>query len=369
MLKILPIAFSLNIMRKTVQSFWKPRNKKTNTSTKNTSYDRNIPYDQLCVSAILSRLVYLPKEELLSSSVESCKENPHLIFLLKESLIDDIQKIKPLYLSENKIQKIDNKLIESHAIHDVKISLEETQESKQNQNYNSNNIIEQDDKDIQGYIWKKDKKIFVVFRGSETKEDWLTNIDVRRRSIGFGPDILVHSGFCKQFLSLEEEITHFLDKHKYSYDQIYFLGHSLGMACATIASFFYYHYLQTQYTNKTNLPTIHSHGFGGPRVGNRKFTEFYAEQSELMTNTWHVIDYKDPVPKVPFSKRFKHIPYKIMKLGENNNYEVIDNDVNWYLRPFNMFFFTNIFNLISPHDISNYIDKLKIIYNNKKNEK
>jgi predicted lipase len=215
--------------------------------------------------------------------------------------------------------------------------------------------------DTQVYAWfKKESKIlYIVFRGTDSKSDWMTNLDVRKRCMGIEETILpVHNGFKNHFMSVEEQITHFIQLHEKDTKEIYFLGHSLGMACATISALYYNNY----FCEKENKPIIHCHTFGGPRVGGDKFVEYYESQEHLMKHTWRVVDVNDPVPMTPFSSRFKHVGCHTMKLGSDKKFKYSLVDLNWMLRPIMFFSLINILNPISPHDIDRYIQKLKAIY-------
>lgn len=318
-MKCLPYFLSLGVLRHAVQFVWQPR-RDIHENYKNQI--EKPPYDRLCVSAVLSRLAYLPKKDFHFSSIELIKTNNNLKTLLQESLVENTEEIE---------------MINARDFSDFH--------------------------DTQVYVWKANNTVFVVFRGTESKDDWLDNLDLRRKNIGFGKDILVHNGFRNQFLTIEEKLTDFFDRNKGRFDNVYFIGHSLGMSCATIASIFYIQYFEK---NFEVIPEIHCHSFGGPRVGNIHFANLYMEKKELMKNTWRIVDYKDPVPRVPISNRFVHIPCHTIRLGEHKNVEYVYEDTKWFLRPFHSFFFIDFLNPIAPHDIKNYIIKLRDIANDVK---
>jgi len=174
----------------------------------------------------------------------------------------------------------------------------------------------------------------------------------------FDKDILVHRGFHNQFMAIEDKLTAYVDNEKENVDDIYFIGHSLGMACATLAALYYTHYL-----NNTKIK-IHCHSFGGPRVGNKEFINFYAQQTDLIQNTYSVIDYKDPVIHLPFSYNFFHIVSPTIVLGRSGKLELRDgaDTTHWLFRPFQILLWIPFPNVIKDHHIDSYIEKLQTIY-------
>lgn len=298
------------------------------TAIKDIIQKGGIPYEKLCVSAVLSRLAYKPFQEMRIDSVKYLKDDTKLRTLVEQALPKSLDDLKFI---------CGNELGEFH--------------------------------DTQVYTWLRDNRLYVVFRGTDSKEDMLANIDLRQRCAGFGKGILVHNGFRKQFEIAEENLTKMIVENRTEIKEIYFLGHSLGMACATIASLFYAQYLKENNPNELPIPALHCHSFGGPRVGNKKFTEFYVKQEELFKNTWRVIDYRDPVPKVPISAHYHHVPCKTLYLKDNGKIKVKTDDYHWFVRPFTLFRSSSLVECFTPHDIVSYIEKLRdIVFEMRENE-
>jgi triacylglycerol lipase len=121
------------------------------------------------------------------------------------------------------------------------------------------------------------KRLCVVFRGSQERADWSHNKLFRKRPIYRDGDATVHRGFYKQLVNnghfttivgkLQREID---DNPNY---EIFVLGHSLGASLGTIFGFLF--------SNLTeHLVTLVT--FGSPRVGNKQFKQQFENQSNLI---------------------------------------------------------------------------------------
>lgn len=140
----------------------------------------------------------------------------------------------------------------------------------------------------QGFIcYKKAPSPYIVvaFRGSEKKiEDWLTNIDAVPVEVEGGGK--VHRGFYQDFMELRETIERSIELiRKHLNDDsvpVYFTGHSLGGALATIA---------TRELMKDGYGACYT--YGAPRVGDYTYFEF------VKTPVYRVVNSSDIVPRVP----------------------------------------------------------------------
>ena len=149
--------------------------------------------------------------------------------------------------------------------------------------------------DLQFILLKKDDEITVIFKGTQEKEDWKTNTNIKKAN--FTDDkIKVHEGFLTSFelfletiqrsdkklgdfkiASLHEE---FLNKDT----EVKFViaGHSLGGAIAT---------LLCAYIKSENNKVCYT--FGAPPVG---WEEFYKKFKEIPL--YRIVNKLDPVPHV-----------------------------------------------------------------------
>lgn len=192
------------------------------------------------------------------------------------------------------------------------------------------------EEDIGGLIAFKNKKVLIAFHGTEDLNDILIDAtfnQVSTQSLGFtNPDSKVHNGFLSRFLKLRNSLITSLDKiitdHGLSsiddLDAIYFSGHSLGGALATIASaYLNHHYHVMEHIKFTSTDSdfdlvdfdrpehfkkvpFRIISMGSPRVfnfeGAQEFDELFGEKSHL-----RFVAYPDIVPSVPMgSIGYKH---------------------------------------------------------------
>jgi hypothetical protein len=141
------------------------------------------------------------------------------------------------------------------------------------------------------YVWKKDKKMFVTFRGTSSNMDIL--IDLYFTMSHWQDDIYVHSGIKNQFMSLEKNITMEITD---DIEEIHFSGHSLGSGLGTFASAYY----GEKYPNiKVTCMT-----FGGPKVGNAGFVKWFDKHVYKGIRMCHC---GDPIPLLPFWRGWNHV--------------------------------------------------------------
>ena len=80
--------------------------------------------------------------------------------------------------------------------------------------------------DTQAFVWwnAEEKKVYVFFRGTDSKRDMLANLDVRSWKIKeHGRNVCVHRGFQEQFLAVKDDVKLFLEEHKGRFDHVVFL--------------------------------------------------------------------------------------------------------------------------------------------------
>ncbi len=159
--------------------------------------------------------------------------------------------------------------------------------------------------DCQCYLSIIDKKnILCAFRGTENSRDWLTDANIIRvrmdlENIEDEERPLVHWGMVRQFRSVENKITEYIDdqlKDNSEIDTIIYTGHSLGGALATIATVNYGH----KYPNLNHKCVT----FGSPRCGDSKFKSDFNKVCDFSKR---YVNFYDPVPSTPFSLRYTHV--------------------------------------------------------------
>lgn len=104
------------------------------------------------------------------------------------------------------------------------------------------------------------KTIFVVFRGSETLQNWIDDLSVGQRTYPHCEDCFVHKGFYSAALAAFPAVLPAVQalKKKFPKYRVLTTGHSLGAALATLTA------IELLTNDVKDVWTIH---FGSPRVG------------------------------------------------------------------------------------------------------
>jgi len=139
--------------------------------------------------------------------------------------------------------------------------------------------------DSQAYVIETDAHTAVVFRGTQvfsgfSLADIASNLWIRRKPWTPGK---VHRGYREAILDIASEAKSVLYAPK---RPLYFTGHSLGGALATLASTF------------VPGPTA-TYTFGSPRVGNRAF-------ATALRNLYRFVHADDIAPKYPLPLGYRH---------------------------------------------------------------
>jgi Lipase (class 3) len=209
--------------------------------------------------------------------------------------------------------------------------------------------------DTQAYIWISESEgiVYVCFRGTESTQDILADIDVRREHMELeskeGGVISVHRGFYRQYKAIRAEMMKYLEDRREAYRTIVFTGHSLGGAVATIAA------AECAERFKKEGKEIECHTFGSPRVGNKNFVKWFNKNIE---KNWRVFNADDPVPLLPMSYHFSHVG-KGIRITDSMGIQVSERDTPWYLRPILSFATIDVDAIIRDHACTLYISRLE----------
>jgi predicted lipase len=196
----------------------------------------------------------------------------------------------------------------------------------------------------QAFSLVRDGTLVFVFRGTESLQDVIIDLDVRRVPYLENKGLLVHAGFLKQFNSLKMNLVKTIEKYSGKIDKILCIGHSLGGALATLAA----GHFGSIYNGK--LP-VTCHTFGSPRVGNLKYAEWYSKQVAF---NLRVMNQEDPVSQMPISYRFQHCSDALC-VKEDLTVE-IRKDTKWYWRVLR--FKSNCCFPVLAHTCDQYIDNM-----------
>ncbi|KAJ2020607.1 hypothetical protein GGI06_002351 [Coemansia sp. S85] len=169
-----------------------------------------------------------------------------------------------------------------------------------------------------------DKEIYVTWAGTRRVRSMI--VDGMAMFTDFPTDIrgsTVHSGFHDStnavygyiLKNIRAVATEFPDY------RIVFLGHSLGGASAVISA------LQFVRDNESIRERVRVWTFGEPRVGNRRFSEYYTEM--LGNQTYRITNKADIVPHLPPWQLlgYQHHPLEIHILNKEGDVYVCHNTV------------------------------------------
>ncbi len=165
----------------------------------------------------------------------------------------------------------------------------------------------------QVYCWNDGAIACVAFRGTEPTQWSDIKADLKIRKVKC-PTGFVHRGFRDALNEVWLQVTDFLVKSKK--EHVFFTGHSLGGALATLAA------------SRWNTPTTHLYTYGSPRVGGKNFVKSFKT-----TERYRYRNNNDIVTRVPFEMiGYKHVS------GEGGNFIYFDIDGNvstnfsrWYM--------------------------------------
>jgi len=150
------------------------------------------------------------------------------------------------------------------------------------------------------YITASDvsKEIIVVFRGTKTKRQLLTETwESTQPAADFYGAGKVNKYFFRALNSMWSTLETTLRDPKYTDFKVTFTGHSLGGALASLAS------MRTVMEKFRRSDQVVLYTFGQPRVGCHKFA---MRHDELVPSSFRVVNQKDIVPHLPPCAKDSH---------------------------------------------------------------
>jgi predicted lipase len=183
-------------------------------------------------------------------------------------------------------------------------------------------FISDEETDVQAGVTVNeiDKRICIVFRGSESKTDWYYDLQIRKRVLK--DDIWVHSGFYNQLCEngVYDKICSTVKEllNKYNDYSIYITGHSLGAALSTLCGF----KLAQEIPNQVTVVS-----FASPRVGNSKWKKAFDEQPNL--SHYRVTNGRDIVTAFPIYKYY-HVGKTVRLFEDSFSYFTDYSEFKWY---------------------------------------
>ena len=139
----------------------------------------------------------------------------------------------------------------------------------------------------QAFVLGHDDFIVVAFRGTEPRslKDWMTDKQIIRKR---GPYGKVHRGFLKSVNTVWNDIQNAIMSFQDKGQSLWFTGHSLGAALATLA---------VAKMGEDAKPVHGLYTFGQPRVGGKTFARNF--NLDFKAQTFRFVNNSDIVTRVP----------------------------------------------------------------------
>ena len=153
-------------------------------------------------------------------------------------------------------------------------------------------FIEDAGTDTQCFVTAGARAIFVAFRGTQPKQlqDVLTDASIKHVDHPFGK---VHGGFNKSFRSVWTQVKDQIRAYQTRGQSVWFTGHSLGAALATLAA---------AEMMVDDRPVHGLYTFGQPRVGDPDFADRFNQR--IGGSAFRYVNNNDIVTRVPP----RHVP-------------------------------------------------------------
>lgn len=241
------------------------------------------------------------------------------------------------------------------------------------------------DTDEHVYVARNASRAVVVFRGSCTLQNVLTDLDmVRPQMPGTTAStaaerlaevtgmptagMTLHRGFVEAYLAIREELLETLEGLDAEQPSgkpplhLHITGHSMGGAMAVLAALEVAH--RQQMSELASYARPQTYTFAAPRVGDASFADLFTQTFPMPVDHWGLQAPSDAVPHLPFSAwGFRH-PDGVAKLGERPNCSGSairrsndEGDSVHLLRPKD----GDVMNWAFCHDLSEYIAHLRAL--------
>jgi len=146
-----------------------------------------------------------------------------------------------------------------------------------------------DSRDTQAFMTANANTVIVAFRGTQPADlkDWMTDADI---VLVKGPYGLVHAGFQRGLTAVWPAIADTLLSFQGAGKTVWFTGHSLGAALATLA-------VATLRAPPSGKAVQGLYTFGSPRVGDRTFEQGF--DADCKGSCFRYVNNADVVTRVP----------------------------------------------------------------------
>lgn len=129
----------------------------------------------------------------------------------------------------------------------------------------------------------KSQNVFVTFRGTETPDDWLSNIAINQTAHPWGP---VEEGFAKLYAQCSSAVLEAVQRA--GAPKVVVTGHSLGGALSTLAAA----------DLAINHVAVQLYNFASPRTGSPSFADTF---NQKIATAWRTVNTEDLVTTVPLA--------------------------------------------------------------------
>ncbi len=207
-----------------------------------------------------------------------------------------------------------------------------------------------DKNSAQAALIEHDEYLCMAFRGTDELADWLDNINVFRKEVLFGE---FHRGFWASVEDVWDDLClRYEELRQVARRPLFFTGHSLGGAMATIAA--------ARFSHDDRLFTA-VYTFGQPRAMNRATARTYNE--EIRNRHHRFQNNEDIVTRVPTRiSGYSHVG--TCRYIDNDGH--IHNDPGWWNRFLDFFegaaetlLEKGSVGLISDHDVNKYLKAIE----------
>jgi triacylglycerol lipase len=214
------------------------------------------------------------------------------------------------------------------------------------------------DVDSQCFVMTNDDNVVVVFRGTNSEQDWATNFQAIYDN---GPmdNTKVHKGFQDALFPMVIGLANMLNKADVKNKKLWITGHSLGGALASL-------YAGMLVENQYDVYALYT--FASPRAGNIEFARQL--NNAIKGPHYRVVNSGDIVPHVPTEPLYSHSGNRVI-LKDNEHitleYFWIEEKHQIIKSFFDKIDVVDIHNLSSDEQLS-YIPKLINDLNNNKKD-
>jgi len=152
--------------------------------------------------------------------------------------------------------------------------------------------------ETQCFVMATRDEVVIVFRGSQTAEDWSVDFDIELHNTQFWDEkVGVHQGFLTEALNVFPTLIQTLSKFNMDDKPVYIVGHSLGAALAGVMTILF---------ESASIHTKATYCFGMPRIGDKDFSRMF--DNHVGKHVFRVVNQNDVVTRVPFrSLGYSHV--------------------------------------------------------------